>query len=186
MDKRLFIAIKILPGEQLLKKLNYLKTNLIGNNINWIPVEHFHQTLVFLGNASTSKLKDIVDVMKAGASESPSFDLELGNLGIFGSRYDPRVIWVGMQPVEKLTDLHFSLRKGLEKRGFRFDRQNFVPHLTLARIRKIENKPHFHEVISGWEPGIVQTMKVQEIVLYESVLGSRGASYFELDNIGLE
>lgn len=185
MDKRLFIAIKIEPAEILQSKLNYLKNNLSHENINWIQFDHYHQTLAFLGSTPESKIESVVGAMSSSFQNVHEFNIELGDLGIFGSHYNPKVIWLSMSPEEKLKSLHFSLRKELENIGFQFDRQNFVPHLTLARIRKIEDKKHFHEVINGWDSGFVQNQKVSEIILFESILSPRGASYAIVSKVRL-
>jgi 2'-5' RNA ligase len=47
--KRIFIAIKVDPGQNLLKIHTSLKSILGGERINWTDTANIHVTLAFLG-----------------------------------------------------------------------------------------------------------------------------------------
>lgn len=177
MFKRLFIAIKIDPTEEMLRRIHYFKRNLEEENIHWIKTGHFHMTLKFLGKTPTSQIEQLSKGLREVAMKFPCFEMRVDGIGLFGSQYNPRVIWVGLEPKDFLLSLHEKVIKQLASMGLESDRQNFVPHLTLARIRKIYHKDHFNKVMEKSEQGLIQSQKVNKIVLYESVLLSRGAEY---------
>ena len=67
-----------------------------------------------------------------------SFTIDFNRTGIFGSRYTPRVLWLGMQNTpQELYDLEEDLLTTFDNIGYLRDRQNFVPHITLGRIKKV-------------------------------------------------
>ncbi len=61
--------------------------------------------------------------------------------------------------------------------GFARDRQNFVPHLTLGRIKNLTDKPRFQEVIGKIPQKAYIHKSVTELLLYESILHKDGPKY---------
>ena len=177
MFKRLFIAIKIDPTEEMLRRIHFFKKNLEQENIHWIKTDHFHMTLKFLGKTPSSQIEEVSRVLRELTMKSPCFEMKIDGIGLFGSQYNPRVIWMGIEPKDRLLELHKKVIKQLATLGIESDRQNFVPHLTIARIRKIYHKDHFKMVMDKSEQGLIQSQKVNKILLYESVLSTRGAEY---------
>ncbi len=185
MSKRLFIAIKINPTEELLGRVSLFQENLKEENINWIKPDHFHLTLKFLGKTSLNKIEGMVKVLEKCIKKELAFNLSLSEHGVFGSKYSPRVIWVGVEPEQKLINLSRSISFEMEGFGFELDRQNFVPHLTIARIRKLKNKAHFQQVFERLGSRIQFQQEISEVILFESKLQSKGAEYIELAKIPL-
>ena len=185
MYKRLFIAIKIDPTEEILRRVYYLKQNLSEENINWIPYEHYHLTLQFLGKTAVSIINELQFSLKNVLLNKKSFDLSIGETALFGSTYAPKVIWIKAGPQNELNNLHHHIQESMMPFGFRNDRQNFVPHLSIARIRKLKNKEHFKRVMEKLPQQKIVYQRIEEVVLYESVLHSRGAQYMEIGRFPL-
>jgi len=106
-------------------------------------------------------------------------------LGVFGSRYDPRVAWVGIQPFDTLVLLMKETFEELKSIGFEPDRQNLVPHLTIGRIRELRNKPLFHLVIDENKKIISTEMIADSFFLFESILKKEGPLYLKLKKFPL-
>jgi 2'-5' RNA ligase len=106
-------------------------------------------------------------------------------VGIFGSAYDPRVIWFGMQKAEPLKALADDVLTSVEKIGWERDRQNFVPHLTIARIKYVPDKKLFQKVIDENKNAFIQEIYVAEFHLYESILLREGPLYKVLETYHL-
>lgn len=176
-QKRLFIAIRLSVNDQFLKNLNSLKQNLILDKISWVKPDNFHLTLKFLGKTSTVKIPDIQNAMKESANSLVPFNLSLNKLGVFGSRYNPKVMWVGTEENQQVFALSQQLLLSLEKEGFSHDRQNFVPHFTLGRIRKLQSKSHFQNVMENYKTAFHLKKTVSQFILYESKLTSSGPVY---------
>lgn len=177
MSLRLFIAIPIHPGELLLKQRAFLQSNLAEEQINWVKEENMHLTLKFLGKTSSKQIASIVEAASRCASKHLSFPMILERVGVFGSSYHAKVVWVGIRENQYLLELQRCLFQELEKIGFQIDRQNFVPHFTLGRIKKIQHKDHFKRVMELAGKGFIQETMVNGFVLFESVLTSEGPIY---------
>lgn len=178
--KRLFAAIKTTPGEHALATYYALKGELQRERINWVVPENFHITLKFFGNTPAEKIDAIDALLGPLADKYMPFQLQLAKTGVFGSRYAPRVIWFGFDREDLLKNLGDEVLDTLDRGGFARDRQNFVPHLTIARIKEISNKKLFQAAIerkAHFEP---DTITVQEMILYESILKKEGPVYLPL------
>lgn len=183
--KRLFAAVKIHPSPEFLKIYNSLRANLKFAEIKWVKPEIIHVTLKFFGETEERKIPDISKVLKEVASRHPRFDAELVNVGIFGSSYNPRVIWFGMQKAEPLKALANDVLKSVEAIGWERDRQNFVPHLTIARIKYVPDKRLFQAMIDEYKNAFIQQISVADFHLYESLLFKEGPVYKVLENYTL-
>lgn len=177
MSKRLFVAIPIQAEAQLQSQLSFLMTNLSEENITWVKEDNLHLTLKFIGKTPSNQIPKIVDAINNCINKFSSFPLVLERIGIFGSSYHARVLWVGIKENQQLQKLQECLLEGLEKVNFPFDRQNFVPHFTLGRIKKINHKDHFKRVMELAQKDFIQETKVDGFVLFESILTPEGPVY---------
>jgi 2'-5' RNA ligase len=175
--KRLFIAVKITPDQNFLKVYGDLKSSLFQENIKWVQPSNFHLTLKFLGDTYEDDIPIVTNVINDVLASESSFNFDLRNIGVFGSRYDPRVIWFGIEESGYLRRIGMNMINSLDEAGFKKDRQNFVPHLTIARIRNIENKKGFNEILELHRHNFIQTVKVDNVILYESILMKKGPQY---------
>lgn len=176
MSKRLFLAIPIRPDEILIQQKLFLINNLKEERINWVKDENMHLTLKFIGKTPTKKIPELIEAVNACIKTKP-FQLTLENIGIFGSAYQAKVIWIGVQQNNDLLNLYTQIAKQLEQIGYEIGRQNFVPHFTLGRINRIIHKDHFKKVMGNSEKGFIQKINVEKIILFESILKPEGPVY---------
>ncbi len=175
--KRLFAAIKIYPSDTFLKMYYSLKTNLKNDRIKWVDTKNVHITLKFFGETAEDKIPGIISGLNDVASVHPSFGLKIENVGIFGSSYKPRVIWFGIREDQKLIELASDVLDAMDGIGFMRDRQNFVPHLTVGRIKFIDDKNRFRQIVDNYASKDIQEQKVSGFNLYESILKPQGPEY---------
>lgn len=175
--KRLFVAIKITPRQEMLNTLYALKKELQYEKINWVDEKNLHFTLKFLGKTDTSEIANITKILENIAQTTKAIDIKIENLGIFGSRYDPRVIWAGIECSEPLLALGENVLNKLDEVGFKRDRQNFVPHITLGRIKHIRDKKQLKVVIDKNKAIWHQDDCVDSFYLFESILKPEGPQY---------
>jgi len=175
--KRLFVAIKIYPEENFLKTFNALRYALQLEKISWVKPENFHLTLKFLGKTPEEKLPDIRKALQEAAGQTTPFTMKIAGTGIFGSSYKPRVLWFGIEENQTMKQLGENVLNALDTAGFPRDRQNFVPHLTMGRIRKIEHKKMFQEAVTAHRQDFLQESPVEKIILYESLMKPSGVVY---------
>ncbi len=175
--KRLFAAIPIHLSEDVFRSIASMRYALEGERIRWIPSENMHLTLKFFGNTPARKITAIAEALLKATNDFPDFTLEINRIGLFGSQHNPRVVWMGFREEEPLYQLKNQITQELEKCGIYEDRQNFVPHLTIARIKKVSDKRFFQKVIDKHKNRFQQKTMANELILYESVLKSTGAEY---------
>jgi RNA 2',3'-cyclic 3'-phosphodiesterase len=165
---RLFIAISIPPS---------IKAEIAGlgraiPGARPVPVEQMHLTLKFIGEVEGSRLLDIQGALTEIAL--PEFALSLRGVGIFPPRGTPRVLWAGVQPTDKLTVLRQAIEKKLAEIAIPREKQNYSPHLTLARL----NTPPIHrlqQVLAGNAFLQSPEFTVSCFNLYKSQLTQHGA-----------
>ena len=183
--KRLFVAINIIPDSKLLQAYNEIQKRCYADKIKWVDAHLFHLTLKFIGETSQDSIDKISKVLRQVAVDTDAFTFNLKGVGIFGSSYHPRIIRVNIEDGMGLITLGNKIATGLEAIGFPQDRQNFVPHLTLGRIKKVQDKAFFQQTIKMYQYEFFQKVNISEIFLYESKLHPSGPEYFILEQYKL-
>jgi len=185
MMKRLFAAIKVKPDANLLQIFSELKKMLRDEKITWVDEQKIHMTLKFFGDTPENSIPAIVSIFDEIARRHQPFEIELENVGIFGSSYNPRVVWFGMKQCDAIERLANDVLTTLDKAGFPRDSQHFRPHLTIGRIKFIQNKKYFQQVIGKFNNTFIQVVPAQEFELIESKLTPRGPFYSTLQTFRL-
>lgn len=178
--KRLFLAIPINIKSSLASDLANTLRRQLGHEkfINWVRLDNVHLTLKFIGNTFPYDEPKIIDAVTEMMQSHNTFDMVFDNVGIFGSHYAPRVIWLGMKNTpQQLLSLADDVLDTFDKIGFPRDRQNFVPHLTLARIKKLYDKEYFTKIIAAVEQKPYISQNVNEVILFQSILRTEGPIY---------
>ena len=175
--KRLFIATKISLHDECRQLLQNLQQLTQHDKITWVKEDVTHLTLRFLGKTPDSQIPLIQEAMEKSVISFKPFSLQLDKLGFFGSRYAPTVIWIGCKEFEVYRQLFLSLEKQLQSFGLEAQQGNFVPHVTLGRIKMIHNKKRFWELVQPFTEKVLQEIPIHEITLYQSKLTSEGPIY---------
>ncbi len=178
--KRLFVAVKLEPDKDFIATYQALRKPLVLERIKWVEPQNMHLTLKFLGKTPDEQKPQLHAALLAVASRHAEFELQLNKTGIFGSSYHPRVIWLGDDDSQEIRQLGEDMLNSLDAAGFPRDRQNFVPHLTLGRIKQINNKKHFQKVMDRFRSAFSLSVNVKEFVLYQSILKPDGPVYIAL------
>jgi RNA 2',3'-cyclic 3'-phosphodiesterase len=135
--------------------------------------KEFHLTLKFLGEVEESKLTSLIDSLST-VKFSP-FEARLGSIGAFPSRSKASVIWVGLEPHGAIGALQEQVDTATRKLGFVMDKE-FHPHLTLARIKSIENRKEFENMLNSLKAP-EGAFKVSSFNLIKSTLTAEGPVY---------
>lgn len=184
--KRLFAAIKVKPSEEFLSKYYLLKKSLQHEKIRWVIPENLHITLKFFGETPEHHIPAIKLALKESINDISSFAFEVKDIGVFGSSYKPKAIWFGIDPKNEIEALVTSIYHELSQIGIDPDRQNFVPHLTLARMKFVEDKKIFQQVIDKQKEGLIQKEEVNKFHLFESILRPDGPEYRVIETFVLD
>jgi 2'-5' RNA ligase len=99
-------------------------------------------------------------------------------LGLFPERGSPRVLWLGLELPQPMTELQAACEASAVAAGFSRETRPFSPHLTLGRWRDRAARPELPAVELG-------PVALDTLVLFRSELRPDGAVYTELARFGL-
>jgi len=180
--KRLFIASNISLETSFSDLIRELKKHCRYDQIMWMDDHLMHLTIRFIGKTSKMQIPVLLNIIEEICSQTEPFSLILDKLGVFGSRYAPDVLWFGFQHFEKMKALFEKLETLLLKNGFEAHQGNFVPHVTIGRIKQIDNKKKFFSLIESSQPTIYQEIPIFPVLLYQSILHKEGPEYKIIKN----
>lgn len=184
--RRLFIAFKAELSEENENLFHEIRRNTVYDSIVWVNEDIRHCTLRFLGKTPENKIPALQTILQEVVTRYSPFSLEIEKLGFFGSRYAPQVIWLGFKPQPILWQLFDELEQRIvEELAMEKNDGNFVPHITLGRIKKVDNKGRFWATMEKFTP-VNQKIEVKEIILYQSRLEKDGPVYHELAKYALQ
>ena len=169
--KRLFIATPIITLSAEIQKISAdLRFRLRHDDIVWVKDDVRHLTLRFLGATPPQRVPAIRRALAETCSQNDPFTLEINKIGVFGRHYHPEVIWLGFDHFEPFKKLFEDLEPKLQSMGFDPNYGNFVPHITLGRIKNLHDKHKFWESIEAVPTSFNQTIDISELILYQSFL----------------
>lgn len=168
---RLFVALEL--PEDVKLSLAPLTRGL--GDIRWLLPEQQHLTLRFIGEVDNGLMEDVVEAL-ATVAGTP-FELALSGIGHFPPRGEPRVIWVGVEKSETLKRLKRSVDRALASVGLEPEGRKFVPHVTLARLRRPLSPHRLASWLAAHSLYRSARFRVPGFQLYSSWLGPDGPDY---------
>ena len=185
--KRTFLAISIPCGTEFPAMVERLKKNLQHEHyINYVKTNQIHLTLKFIRETTDEDIPSIIAACRNVAKKHQPFTMDFDRTGLFGSNHTPRVLWLGMtQQPKALFDLEADILDAFDELGYLRDRQNFVPHLTVCRIKQLVDKKFFEQIYHGIEQKTYLHADVKELVYFQSFLQPTGPFYKVLSKIPL-
>ncbi len=180
---RTFIAIKINPEKQLLKVYYELKKSLGNELISWVSPDNLHLTLRFLGETSVQQVEEISRLLDNICTKYHPFQFKLKEAGFFKSKNQPRVLFFVIEKCLMLNQLAAEIEEKAVTLGFSSEERLFNPHLTIGRIKYLQNNMAFYSLINKYQGTELQTVTVSEIVFYQSILTSAGSIYKTIKSI---
>jgi len=182
--KRIFLAMDIIPDEEMVKHLEMIRISLIDSNINWVNVRHLHLTVKFFGATGEEMIPSISERIKKALQNKNSFNITLKSLGIFKSIEQAHVIWIGCESGSKIEEISRCIELQFPATD-KTNIKNFKPHITLGRIKNIKSKDKLAILLSEYRDYSFSNQKIENITLYESVLHKKGPEYKELNKFML-
>ncbi len=185
--KRLFIALPV-DDEKQIKNIEHTYDNLkkYDSFLKIVPKQNFHITVKFLGSVKS----DIAESLRTSfltLNHLKKIEYRIENIGAFPSHNNPSVIWAGLKCEDKsLYEIIHAVESLTSTFGFTVEKRKFVPHLTLARVKKECNvSSEFKEYLKDeLSLPIIKTF-FRELVLFESILKNTGPEYRKIEVINL-
>lgn len=180
---RAFIAVDI-EDPRVISRLVAIRDAFVATGAPMKPVEdqNLHITIRFLGNIPLSLADDIKRVIEGARPRRVV--VRLHGVGAFPSERNPRVIWVGVsEGSEELTRIYKEIEAGLRRLGFRPERESFVPHVTLARIKGRRNIDRVIKLLHELADEDVGEIVLEAVRLKQSILTRSGPIYRTLREV---
>ncbi|MBN8546086.1 MAG: RNA 2',3'-cyclic phosphodiesterase [Ignavibacteria bacterium] len=178
MKHRLFIAIDF-PDEVKQSVYQNVKKMIKGSDLRISKPENLHITIKFLGDVEETKILEIIsslDFLKSIRGETVNFS----RYGFFYRNRVPAVFWLKCEVGENVISTVKKLETVCEQIGFKKVDREFVPHLTLCRIKREPDPAIVQKILN--EPAINLATTISNITLFSSVLTEKGAIYTVLHN----
>ena len=110
----------------------------------------------------------------------PSFHLQMGPPGSFGSRRSPRTFWIGFLPgpgLDLLKEVQGRLEEALVEEGFPAEDRRWSPHLTLGRNPRHQPAEGWDGLLPPWIGGGAPGFEAETLCLLSSELTPKGPIY---------
>ena len=168
---RLFVAID-LPAS-VKERLSAMCCGLPG--ARWVDPDQIHLTLRFIGDVNSDLCNGIREALSG--VHGKVFSIRLKGTGFFPPRGKPRVLWVGVEKNEQLTQIRNRVDSALIRGGLEPEGRKYSPHITLARLTKTPGSK-VAAFLAHNGLFLSEEFTVNEFYLYSSVLSSKGAKHF--------
>lgn len=180
MKLRTFIALEL--SEPLKEGILALGSSLQARGIraSWVKPGAMHLTLKFLGDVEERALSGLRGAVRRAAAGVPPFRFGTTELGAFPSPRRPRVIWLGVEPVDELYELAEAVEDELSELGFPRERRPFRPHITIGRIRDPRASGDISRALAD-AGGLREIVEVVEVRVMKSTLRPAGAVHEVLE-----
>ncbi len=184
--KRIFIAIKMPLSKQKQELVFNIQQELKDEKIKWVDLWNMHVTLFFLGDTKVDLIAAISENIKKQLADVKSLKLKMSGIGVFKSLADPKVVFVEIEASDELKNLKSRIDQAIIPFGFKNDKREFKPHLTLGRIKFIRDKTNLKTVLENSKFQDFGDIHVGEVLLYESILTPKGPIYKVLNRFALK
>jgi RNA 2',3'-cyclic 3'-phosphodiesterase len=173
---RTFIGVEI--GDAVRANAESLQQALArtGADVNWVPPENLHITLLFLGDVDDRDLAQLCRAVAKAVKGEPPFPLRVSGVGAFPNPRRPKTLWAGITDgTAEMVRLHGLIEKPLLDLGaYRREERAYTPHLTLGRVKSEEAGRQIAPELPkrlAWDGGHTT---VEEVVIFSSSFAGGG------------
>lgn len=189
MRKRIFIAINL--PEDIKNKIVEIQKRFSDLPVRFTKKNSLHLTIYFIGYVDDERMVRVCQIVKEVAKNHEPFFIKFNRLCLAPPGKLPRLIWLEGEKNQELSNLKNDIENVIysrqnDKRIFfkiEKDSKNFIPHITLARIKQHEWKKLSTKPIIDEE--IILSLPVSSIEVMESDLKRDGAEYIVLESAAL-
>ncbi len=184
--RRIFLGVRLPAG--LRKQLATYQNKWNELPAKWVEEENLHMTLLFLGRLREDQVGKTVETVHEVEKKFNPFSIFFKKVTYAPPKEEiPKLIWAEGKKSDSLKKLRESLKTELHNARLYYgsDKHDFIPHITLARLKKwawkrmnpyekptVEDKVNFQVEIDNFE-------------VIESKLSSNGPRYITLEKVNL-
>ncbi len=155
---------------------------------NWVLTENLHITLNYVGDVVDIEVPELCGLIKQNVQHFAPFEMSLQGVGGFPDSDQPRTLWIGVdEGADGLRVLNKKVEEVLSQWGVNKDRNEYVPHMTLGRLRRggrwneqlLEKVHRLRHHDGGF-------CTVDRVIVYSSFLDRSGPTYTPMATIALQ
>ena len=138
-----------------------------------------HLTIKFLGQITEDQAKNVINILND--LNMAEFQIKIYGIGAFPSIKRPSVVWAGVtEGGDKLTEMWRLIEGRLTRLGFERDKRRFHPHLTIARVKWVQNPSQLSNYLLKYSTLEFGESVIDAVKLKKSVLTSEGPIYSDV------
>ena len=154
--------------------------------VKWVKPENLHVTLKFLGEVGIDKIDAITIEMQNTVTKEKPFSLSVSGIGVLPNPRYPRVVYSNLaDDGRKLKNLSNRLDEAMTRLGFKPEERDFLPHLTIGRVKSFKAKSLLIMKIREFHKKEIGRLDVGSVHLIKSELKLTGAIYTEMAKAAL-
>jgi len=182
---RIFIAVDISDKQVLANLAKYIREIVsTGADVKPVEEENLHITIRFIGEVDDQVVSRVCDIVKSLRHQV--FPVHVSGVGAFPSVDRPRVVWAGVsEGTSELAKIHDFYEEKLRKLGIQPDREEYIPHVTLARVKSNRGISELVRLIKASTGVDFGSFTADRVVLKESFLTPRGPIYKDVCEVEL-
>ncbi len=178
---RVFWGVALSPNvrESLLAVSRKLEQLLIHQSIKWLTPDNYHLTVRFVGEVTPNWIDQCCSYLQEQLKDESTFEIIINTVQLFPQKR-PHVIASMVKLDEKLARIYHIIEKACQACGSLPEMRPYVPHITLARIKKMQPNLSFSL------PNDFSSIQcVDEITLFKSEQYNGSRHYSKLFSIVL-
>ena len=183
---RSFICVEI-NNSEVVGQIDELLAKIRFDGVRSVKSFQLHLTLKFLGEVPQPRITSIKQIIET--IEFAPFEISLYGMGCFPNLNYIRVVWIGIREGgNNLKQLASKIEEKLTPIGFPREKRGFSPHLTLARIKKLQNsdKRKLTTLIQELKEKSFGVQMIKEFIFKKSTLTPKGPIYEDLITVSMK
>ena len=174
---RTFVSVSV--PKEIVNIQSMLKSTIEpkGVKVRWVMNGKMHLTLKFIGNTTQGSIDNLNEALFNAVKSAKVINLLISGTGAFPVKGRPNVLWLGIKgDIDELKQLTVNINNSLEPLGFITEKRDFLPHVTIARIKSNQKKiPNISNYLNTTFTEL--PMKIVKISLMQSESFSKGTFY---------
>ena len=184
---RAFLAIELSDDVRTSLAALIGRFRKVPSKVSWVRPENLHLTLRFLGDIDRASLERLAEGLAGPLQEVESFPVAVRGVGAFPDPRRPEVIWAAVaRPPEPLMEAQALVEAAARAAGLEAEAREFLPHITLGRVRNRRAAPGLIEAIDREKDLEIGEFTVRGVSLFSSELTPHGAIHRKLKDFSFK
>ena len=172
MKIRTFLGLEL--PQTIRNKLSIHAELISGHNklqqIRWLPSEHYHLTMAFLGNEEYVLISSLQLQLEQVLNSKQAVPFRFSEITPFPFSGTPKIIAAMLEHSDALVQLQHNTAKCVRAFGISLEHRHFTPHVTLGRLKSRSRKSIEFQPQQIFLEGVSE-----KVVILQSELTPKGA-----------